>query len=69
MDAAVKHCTKGIGIRDWASNDQGAEPDVVMVGCGDMATREALAATVLLRQHFPYLRVRRDAERNWKWPL
>jgi xylulose-5-phosphate/fructose-6-phosphate phosphoketolase len=58
MDAAIKHCTKGIGIWDWASNDQGTEPDVVMVGCGDIATQEALAATVLLRQHFPDLRVR-----------
>jgi xylulose-5-phosphate/fructose-6-phosphate phosphoketolase len=58
MDAAIKHCTKGIGIWDWASNDQGAEPDVVMAACGDIATQEALAATVLLRQHFPDLRVR-----------
>jgi xylulose-5-phosphate/fructose-6-phosphate phosphoketolase len=58
MDAAIKHCTKGIGIWDWASNDQGTEPDVVMVGCGDIATQEALAATVLLRQHFPDLRIR-----------
>jgi xylulose-5-phosphate/fructose-6-phosphate phosphoketolase len=58
MDAAIKHCTKGIGIWDWASTDQGAEPDVVMAGCGDIATQEALAATVLLRQHFPDLKVR-----------
>jgi xylulose-5-phosphate/fructose-6-phosphate phosphoketolase len=58
MDAAIKHCTKGIGIWDWASNDQGAEPDVVMAACGDIATQEALAATVLLRQHFPDLKVR-----------
>jgi xylulose-5-phosphate/fructose-6-phosphate phosphoketolase len=58
MDAAIKHCTKGIGIWDWASNDQGTEPDLVMVGCGDIATQEALAATVLLRQHFPDLRIR-----------
>jgi len=58
MDAAIKHCTKGIGIWDWASNDQGTEPDVVMVGCGDIATQEALAATVLLRQHFPDLKIR-----------
>jgi xylulose-5-phosphate/fructose-6-phosphate phosphoketolase len=58
MDAAIKHCTKGIGLWDWASNDQGAEPDLVMAGCGDIATQEALAATVLLRQHFPDLRIR-----------
>jgi len=58
MDAAVAHCTKGIGIWDWASNDQGAEPDLVMVGCGDIATQEALAATALLREHFPDLKIR-----------
>ena len=58
MDAAIKHCTKGIGIWDWASNDQGAEPDVVMVGCGDIPTKEALAATALLRAHFEDLKIR-----------
>jgi xylulose-5-phosphate/fructose-6-phosphate phosphoketolase len=58
MDAAVKHCTKGLGIWEWASNDQGAEPDVVMAGCGDIPTKEALAATALLREHFPDLRIR-----------
>ena len=58
MDAAIKHCTKGIGIWDWASNDQGGEPDVVMAGCGDIATQEALAAVALLRQHFPDLKIR-----------
>ncbi len=58
MDAAIKHCTKGIGIWDWASNDQGAEPDVVMVGCGDVPTREALAAVTLLREYFPTLKIR-----------
>jgi xylulose-5-phosphate/fructose-6-phosphate phosphoketolase len=58
MDAAVKHCTKGLGIWDWASNDKGFEPDVVMVGCGDIPTKEALAATALLREHFPDLKVR-----------
>ena len=58
MDAAVKHCTKGIGIWEWASNDQGSEPDVVMAGCGDIPTQEALAATALLRQHFDDLRIR-----------
>ncbi len=58
MDAAIKHCTKGLGIWDWASNDQGSEPDVVMVGCGDIPTKEALAATALLREHFPSLKIR-----------
>jgi xylulose-5-phosphate/fructose-6-phosphate phosphoketolase len=58
MDAAIKHCTKGIGIWDWASNDQGQEPDVVMAGCGDIPTQEALAATALLRDHFDDLRIR-----------
>ncbi|BCU06089.1 putative phosphoketolase [Allochromatium tepidum] len=58
MDAAIKHCTKGIGIWDWASNDQGTEPDVVMAGCGDIPTKEALAATALLREHFPDIKIR-----------
>ncbi|HVP30883.1 MAG TPA: phosphoketolase family protein [Myxococcota bacterium] len=58
MDAAIKHCTKGIGIWEWASNDDGAEPDVVMASCGDVPTKEALAAVVLLREHFPKLRIR-----------
>jgi xylulose-5-phosphate/fructose-6-phosphate phosphoketolase len=58
MDAAIKHCTKGLGIWDWASNDQGVEPDVVMVGCGDIPTKEALAATALLREQFPDLKIR-----------
>ena len=58
MDAAIKHCTKGIGIWDWASNDQGLIPDVVMVGCGDIPTQEALAATALLRKHFDDLKIR-----------
>ena len=58
MDAAIKHCTKGLGIWGWASNDQGEEPDVVMVGCGDIPTKEALAATAMLRQHFPDLKIR-----------
>jgi xylulose-5-phosphate/fructose-6-phosphate phosphoketolase len=57
-DAAIRHCTKGIGIWDWASNDQGAEPDLVMAACGDIPTQEALAATALLREHFPELRIR-----------
>ncbi|GBO53625.1 xylulose-5-phosphate phosphoketolase [Pseudanabaena sp. lw0831] len=58
MEEAVKHCTKGVGIWDWASNDQGVEPDVVMVGCGDILTQEALASTILLWDHFPELKIR-----------
>jgi xylulose-5-phosphate/fructose-6-phosphate phosphoketolase len=58
MDAAIRHCTKGIGIWDWASNDQGVEPDAVLVGCGDVPTQEALAAVQLLREHFPDLKIR-----------
>jgi len=55
---AVEHCSKGIGIWDWASNDQGGEPEVVMACAGDVPTMEALAATALLREHLPDLRVR-----------
>src|SRR5215468_2764096 len=58
MEAAIEHCTKGVGIWNWASNDQGAEPDVVMTSCGDVPTMESLAATALLRQHLPDVRVR-----------
>ena len=58
MDAAIKHCTKGIGIWDWASNDQGFEPDLVMASAGDIPTKEALAAVVLLRENFPQLKIR-----------
>jgi xylulose-5-phosphate/fructose-6-phosphate phosphoketolase len=58
MEAAITHCTKGAGIWDWASNDQGAEPDVVMASCGDVPTMESLAATALLRQHLPQIRIR-----------
>ncbi|MGA2401005.1 MAG: phosphoketolase family protein [Syntrophobacteraceae bacterium] len=58
MDQAVRHCSKGIGIWDWASNDQGGEPDVVMACAGDIPTTEALAATALLRENFPELKVR-----------
>jgi xylulose-5-phosphate/fructose-6-phosphate phosphoketolase len=58
MDAAVRHCTKGIGIWDWASNDHGSDPDVVLAGCGDVPTQEALAAVALLREHFPKLKIR-----------
>jgi xylulose-5-phosphate/fructose-6-phosphate phosphoketolase len=58
MDEAVKHCTTGLGIWGWASNDQGSTPDVVMACAGDVPTLEALAATQLLRQHFPQLKIR-----------
>ncbi len=58
MDAAVKHCTKGISIWDWASNDQGTDPDVVMASAGDVATAEALAAVAILREKFPDLKIR-----------
>ena len=58
MDEAIAHCTKGAGIWDWASNDQGTEPDVVMACCGDVPTMESLAATALLRQHLPDIKVR-----------
>ncbi len=58
MDAAIKHCAKGIGVWDWASNDQGLEPDVVMASAGDIATMEALAATAILREKLPDLKIR-----------
>jgi len=58
MDAAIKHCSAGIGIWEWASNDQDSEPDVVMACAGDVPTLETLAAVDLLRQHVPELRVR-----------
>ena len=58
MDAAVMHCTEGIGIWQWASNDQDAEPDVVMACCGDTPTLEILAAVSILRRHLPELRIR-----------
>jgi len=58
MDQAVIHCTEGIGIWEWASNDQGAEPDVVLACCGDTPTLEVLAATSILRQYLPELKVR-----------
>jgi xylulose-5-phosphate/fructose-6-phosphate phosphoketolase len=58
MDSAIKHCTKGIGIWDWASNDQGGEPDFVMASAGDIPTQEALAAIQLLRSDFPDLKIR-----------
>ena len=58
MDAAVKHCTAGIGIFEWASNDHDQEPDVVMACAGDVPTIETLAAVDLLRQHAPELKIR-----------
>lgn len=62
MDEAVKHCTKGIGIWDWASNDDAGDDsgdtDIVMASCGDVPTREALAAVAILREEFPKLKVR-----------
>ena len=58
MDAAVKHCTEGIGIWQWASNDQDAAPDVVMACCGDVPTLETLAAVSILREHLPDLKIR-----------
>ena len=58
MDAAVEHCTQGTGIGKWASNDQGAEPDVVMACCGDVPTPETLAAVSILRAHLPELGIR-----------
>ncbi|HIY17781.1 MAG TPA: phosphoketolase family protein [Candidatus Blautia avistercoris] len=58
MDQAVKHCTQGIGIWDWASNDQGEEPDLIMACCGDTPTLEALAAVTILRKNLPEIKVR-----------
>ncbi len=58
MDAAVAHCTEGIGIWQWASNDQDVPPDVVMACCGDVPTLETLAAVSILREHLPHLKVR-----------
>ncbi|MBO0827394.1 MAG: phosphoketolase family protein [Streptosporangiales bacterium] len=58
MDDAITHCTRGIGLFDWACSDNGDEPDVVLAAAGDVPTLETIAATDLLRQHFPDLRVR-----------
>jgi xylulose-5-phosphate/fructose-6-phosphate phosphoketolase len=58
MDAAIEHCTKGIGVWQWASSDQGKEPDVVMVCCGDVPTLETLAAVSILRKNLPNLKIR-----------
>ncbi len=58
MDRAIEHCTKGIGIWEWASTDAGSEPDVVLACAGDIPTKEALAAAAILRDNFPDLKVR-----------
>ena len=58
MDAAITHCTEGIGIWEWASNDQQDAPDVVMACCGDVPTLETLAAVSILREHLPELKIR-----------
>jgi xylulose-5-phosphate/fructose-6-phosphate phosphoketolase len=58
MDAAVEHCTQGIGVWQWAGSDQGAEPDVVMACCGDVPTLETLAAVSILRRHLPEMKIR-----------
>ncbi|MCC3447542.1 MAG: phosphoketolase family protein [Microcoleus sp. PH2017_39_LGB_O_B] len=58
MDAAIKHCTAGLGIWEWASNDKGGEPDVVMACAGDVPTLETLAAVDILRRDYPELKVR-----------
>jgi xylulose-5-phosphate/fructose-6-phosphate phosphoketolase len=58
MESAIKHCTTGLGIWEWASNDQGGDPDVVMACCGDVPTLETLAAVEILRQHFAELKIR-----------
>jgi xylulose-5-phosphate/fructose-6-phosphate phosphoketolase len=58
MDSAIQHCTAGIGIWEWASNDQDSEPEVVMACAGDIPTLETLAAVALLREHIPDLKIR-----------
>jgi xylulose-5-phosphate/fructose-6-phosphate phosphoketolase len=58
MDAAVKHCTAGVGIWQWASNDQDGSPDIVMACCGDVPTLETLAAVSIIREHLPNLQIR-----------
>lgn len=58
IEEAVAHCTKGVGIWDFASNDHGEEPDLVMASCGDVPTQESLAATALLREFLPQLKIR-----------
>jgi xylulose-5-phosphate/fructose-6-phosphate phosphoketolase len=58
IEQAVVHCTQGIGIWQWASNDQGSEPDVIMACCGDTPTLEIMAAVCILREHLPELKIR-----------
>lgn len=58
MEQAIKHCTEGIGIWTWASNDQNSEPDIVMACCGDTPTLETLAATKIIRKYFPEIKIR-----------
>ncbi|MBE6149779.1 MAG: phosphoketolase family protein [Firmicutes bacterium] len=58
MDQAIKHCTQGIGIWSWASNDEGAEPDIIMACCGDTPTLETLAAVKILKENFEDLKIR-----------
>ncbi|WP_446718250.1 phosphoketolase family protein, partial [Ensifer sp. OTU672] len=58
MEQAVRHCSMGVSIWDWASNDANSEPDVVMACCGDTPTLETLAAVQLLREHLPEVKVR-----------
>ena len=58
MEEAVKHCTKGVGIWEFASNDEGKEPDIVMASCGDAPTLETLAAISILRKNFPEIKIR-----------
>ena len=58
MDDAILHCTRGLGVWGWASNDEGGEPDVVMACCGDVPTLETLAAVSILREQLPELKVR-----------
>ena len=58
MESAIEHCTNGIGIWEWASNDKGIEPDVIMACAGDIPTLETLAAVSLLREHFPDIKIR-----------
>jgi xylulose-5-phosphate/fructose-6-phosphate phosphoketolase len=58
MEEAISHCTEGIGIWNWASNDQGVDTDLIMACCGDVPTLETLAAVSILREHLPHLRIR-----------
>jgi xylulose-5-phosphate/fructose-6-phosphate phosphoketolase len=58
MEEAIEHCTKGVSVWEWASNDQGTEPDVVMACAGDVPTLETLAAVSILREHLPELKIR-----------